>query len=63
MIEISNTVSIIIKAKTKTSIFDQKKSKIYFINWKPRFSGNPDLRDKGMPTNVSRKSGFDCNLS
>ena len=37
--------------------------KLYYINWKPRFSGNPDLREKGVLTDVSRESGFDCNCS
>ena len=46
--------------KPKAVNFDHKKSKIYFINRKPRISGNPDLRDKTVLTNESRKSGFDC---
>ena len=46
----------------KTFKFDYKRYKLYLIKCKPRFSGNPDLRDKSLLTHVSRKSGFDCTI-
>ena len=59
MIQNLKKESVEITVKPKAFKFEHKKYRIYFIKWKPRFSGNPDLRDKSMLTDVSRKSGFD----